>query len=409
MKRKLTNWIDTFYEYVLPRVEAPESYITWGGLYTLAAALRRHVKVGREFLGGWECYPHLFVLFVGPAGLGKTTTVRFGQGLLKQIETIPQAPTITTQAALQTALASNADGTLYIIAEEFGDFIMKSKTEMFEWLTSIYDGKDILKSLTISRGGEEVKNPCVNLFGATTPQWIAENMPASIIGGGFARRVVMVYEEESRTRRMYYRGDSHNESKYAKLKEELVHDLRYIADNLFGSFKITEGQDIYQGDNAIQFMEEWYQDNFAGDTDDPRMAGYFRSKPSFIHKVAMLLRVSEQDCEGEEDLVLTSNHFKKAIEYIEHIEPGIPKALRSVGAHDAEPTETAMLFYVTEKGSATIPELKRKFKYTAKPSLLQELIEGLLASQFLEFDKVLRILKPTEHAYKILNFKVPEV
>ncbi|HEY4699014.1 MAG TPA: hypothetical protein VIH27_01400, partial [Nitrososphaerales archaeon] len=89
--RKCENWLSDYLRWTIPRSEAKESYIFWTGLFTLACVLRRHVKVGEEYLGSWECYPYLYLLFIGPAGNKKTTTTKYSLDLLEDIPGLSSA------------------------------------------------------------------------------------------------------------------------------------------------------------------------------------------------------------------------------------------------------------------------------------------------------------------------------
>lgn len=362
-ERKCANWLQSFVSWSLPRTEAPENFILWAGIFCLSVALRRKVFVGKKYLGGWTCYPHTYLMFVGPPGLRKTTTMLFADDLLENIQRIPKAPTITTQAALQTALTQSADASIYILSEEFSDLIMKSGLQMFEWLTSMYDGKKYLDSATLMRGSEGAMKPCINLFAATTPKWIAENMPESIIGGGFASRVVFVYEEKLRTRQMYYEGVDH---KYLdKIKSDLISDLQHIADNLAGEFEIEE--------SAKMFMEGWYRKHAEGDNDDHRLEGYFQRRPAHIHKIAMLLHIARSDT-----LVIEIEDFEKAIHLLSNIERRLPRAFQSVGKNTFAPTLVAIFNYIKSKQKVRPVELARQFYSEAEPNKFEELISGLM-------------------------------
>jgi hypothetical protein len=129
-------------EWTLPRSEAPESYIKWAGLFTLSSVLRRKVRIPKSILGSWECPPHLYVMFIAPPGEArKTTTMSYAIDLLDELPDIVKGPAVVTQASLLDKLVESEDSSVYLTAEEFSDLIMKSKGEMFEFLTSMFDGK----------------------------------------------------------------------------------------------------------------------------------------------------------------------------------------------------------------------------------------------------------------------------
>lgn len=342
--RKCTNWLEEFTRWCLPRSEASENYIVWTGLFTLAAAMRRHAKIPRELLGSYEVSPNLYVLFVAPPGRArKSTTLNYAEDLLDGLQRITKAPTIVTQASLLNRLVTSDDSSIYVLSAEFGSFIKKSGVEMFEFLTDIFDGRKNIEASTITRGIEFADRPCVNLLGATTPKWIAENMPESVIGGGFASRVVFVYEESVRRRQLYYRELNH--VALDKIKKDLILDLQHIADVIKGDFDIHE--------DAEAFMMEWYSKNADDGEKHEKLSGYFERKPAHIHKIAMLIHASYSDTK-----ILMLDDLLKAKYLLEMLEPKLTKIFAPIGKNVYAPDMMTILAYITEKGTVTGKELK---------------------------------------------------
>jgi hypothetical protein len=379
-QRKCKNWIDDFVDWCKPRSEAPVSFILWTGLFTLAAGVRRQVKVPKKYFGSWECSPNLYVIFVAPPGRArKSTTTDYAEDILDGVPSINKAPTIVTQASLLNRLVESSDSSVYILSREFGSFIKKSGMEMFEFLTDIFDGRKTIESSTISRGIEFAERPCVNLLAATTPRWISENMPESVIGGGFASRVIFVFEERVRRRQLYYEGLNHEW--HEQKQQDLIADLKHIVQKCHGDFEID--------DAAKTFMEEWYNKNAENQHENYRLHGYFERKPAHIHKIAMLLHLAYSD-----DLVITLPDFKKAIELLEVLEIKLPKAFQSIGKNEYAPDMDRILEYVIDncedgpkddkKSWVARPVLFKEFYSNAQPNLLTELIAGLIAMGDLE-------------------------
>src|SRR4051812_10073926 len=101
--RKCQNWLKSYEEYVMPRIAAPRSYVFWSGVHNLAAAIRRKVFIGKNTLGSWECYPHCFILLVGPPGFRKNTAM--GPAIeineeLAEADIISHAPSFITKESL---------------------------------------------------------------------------------------------------------------------------------------------------------------------------------------------------------------------------------------------------------------------------------------------------------------------
>lgn len=336
----------------------------WTGIFTMAAALRRHVKVPRNLFGSWEASPNLYILFIAQAGKArKSTTANYAEDLLDEIGDITKSPELITKEALLTTIAKSSDQSMAIIAPEFGEFMVKSGPEMYSFLTNMFDGKKRVQASTLTRGVEFVERPCVNLLGATTPEWVAENMPESVIGGGFASRVVFIFESRVRRRQLYY--DSLDYAALDRIKARLVADLNHIALNIHGEFRIE--------DDAKTFMEGWYRNNSDSHSEaEYKLHGYFERKPAHIHKVAMIMHLAYSD-----ELVLNKIDFEMAIELIEKIEKTLPQTFQSIGKNPHTVDIKRIYTYIKEKGHVTRSQLHKEFYHMTYPGKLDELIKSL--------------------------------
>lgn len=377
-KRQCANWLTDFGRWSLPRSEAPETYIFWTGLFALSSALRRHVSVTKDYLGSWECGPNLYIMFVADPGKArKTTTTFYAEELFERLELdhkagITMAPDLITKESLLSTLVKSPDQSMCILSGEFGEFIVKSGVEMYSFLTNAYDGKKKLSASTLSRGLEFASKPCVNLLGATTPAWLADNMPESVIGGGFASRTIFIFEESVRHRQMYY--ESLDYRAIDALGARLAEDLAFIATEIHGPFEIDEPAKI--------FMEKWYKDNAdAGTAAQYKLHGYFERRPAHIHKIAMLIHLAYDN-----DRVILKPDFERAIILLKQIEQKLPKTFQAVGRNPYTIDMGRILEFVKENKRVTKQELFSQFFHIATPSVLQELLDGLLAMQLLQVE-----------------------
>jgi hypothetical protein len=299
---------------------------------------------------------------VAPPGFGKTTAVKFATGLLTQVADLRASPTFLSSAAMISTLVTAKDTAIYMVVEELGDLINKTGLEMFEFLTSMYDGKTHIEATTISRGIEFVTKPTINMIAATTPQWISANMPEALIGGGFASRVTFVYEDVRRTKQMYYKKVM-AENNFGKLEADLLEDLVQIA-TLEGEFTIE--------DKALEFMEDWYQNTHTTVGSHVKLLGYLERKPTQIHKVAQLVHLAYSD-----ELILTLEDFQTAKRILETTEKNLPKVFAGVGKNVFAIDMELILKFVAEKGQVRQEEIIREFQSNAEPRMLLELIQGL--------------------------------
>lgn len=378
--RKCENWIQSFIEWVAPRSEAPENFILWTALFSLSTAVRRRVFIGEKYLGGWRCYPHLYILFVGPPGMRKTVTISKAQDLLDLVGGLHAAPTNTSQAALSVRMLEASDHAIYIVGEEFGDLFLKSGTEMYEFLTSAFDAKRRLEVATIARGTEFLENPCINMLAGTTPKWISENMPESVIGGGFAARVLFVYEDKLRQKRFFYTDTQDDPTRVEEQRQNLAFDLSHIATNLTGEFSLDK--------ETQEFLENWYQ-NHEPNKMHPKVRGYFARKHVHLLKLMMTIHLSYSD-----ELELNIQDAHKALALLHLIEPKLLTVFEGIGKNQYTFDMRDILEYISKNQPVSKRALLQEFMSVATPNLLQELIGGLISMERIKVE-----IKPNDDTY----------
>lgn len=361
-KRKCDNWLVSFRDWIAPRSEAPDNYMFWGGAFAISSALRRNVFIGQKTLGGWTCYPHLYTMFVGPPGMRKTTSMLFAVELLGNIQKLSKPPTLVTREHLVDSIISAPDAATYLAIEEFSDLIQKGGKEMYELLTSLFDAKKELSVGTMMRGREGTERPCVNMLACTTPEWISSNMPAAIIGGGFASRVIWVYEDKVRIKGMYW-NEVMASTNFDLKKAALISDLDHIATNLNGEFTMTP--------EALKFGEEWYQ-NFDSSTKSTKLQGYYMRKPTHLHKLAQIFRISYSD-----ELVIEKSDLEASLSILELIEPRLLRAFEGVGKNTYSLESRQVEEFIKAHKTITQAELLDHFRTAAEPMKLYQMIEFL--------------------------------
>lgn len=377
--RKCNNWLADFLRWTIPRSEAKESYIFWTGLFTLACVLRRHVKVSKDDLGSWDCYPYLYLLFIGPPGNKKTTTVNYNNELLNEIPGLTAAPDQITVPKLASALAEAEECSLYINAGELSEFIAKSGVDMYSFLTKAFDGARTLTIGTHMRGIELAEKPCVNFLGASTMETLAEILPQSAMDGGFGRRCIFVFEEDVRRRKLFYK-DVDVKKIYDDYFSNLVHDLKFIATNLFGNFKFTP--------EAYSKFEQWYLDGagFVKNGRVNRLKGYYETKPAFVMKIAMLLKVADGDIIHKDQLVLDWKTIEEGIQIIESIESNIGNVMGNMGRNTYKSDIKTIYQFIKDNSPVLLSTTLREFSSIAEPSKLNELINGLSSARLIELE-----------------------
>lgn len=381
--RKCKNWLLTFREWTIPRCEAPESFVFWTGLFSLASVVKRHVSIPRTLLGSWDCYPYLYLFFVSPPGKGrKTTTMGYTDDLLELVPNIATATQAMTQPDLMLKLSTIGDAAISIRSKEFGAFFNQSKLVMIDFLTALFDGQKKFDSSTVMRGLELAEKPCVNLLAATTPKWLSENLSEVMVGGGFTSRTIFIYEERVRRYQFFYANIDY--AKLDAIRDNLVEDLIHIHENIKGDFYIDE-------DDRMWF-EEWYQKLMKGAENSGEKNGeYIQRKPAYVLKIAQLLHLAYSD-----ELVLNKTDIEQAINVVTQTERSLPKVFTAVNGNIHAVVMEEIAEYVERKGVVTKKELLSRFYHSVDMIKLLELINGLMTLGRLAIDKNQNFIVPHE-------------
>lgn len=370
--RKCKNWLSSYMDWIKPRSEAPLTYIDWSGLFALASVIKRRVYIPKnKMLGSWECYPNIYVLFVGPPATRKTTTMDYADILLAEVPNVVEAADSMTQQVLAKRITESRDCAVSIRSGELGTFINPSGSVMIDFLVSLFDGRRKFSTDTLMRNVEFSTAPCVNLIAATTPIWIANNLSELMVGGGLTSRTICIYEEDLRRRQLFY--EELDYEYLDKIYQGLVQDLVHISTNIAGEFKFT--------DDAKGFAEEWYKGLKM--PEDYRLVGYYGRKHVHLFKVAMLVRLSYSD-----ELLITKNDLTHALKLLEIVEKKLSNVYQSVGKNPYTSELDAILEYVKVKGRVSRKELLSRFYQAAPPAMLIELVAALMSMGKIAVDPV---------------------
>lgn len=312
--RKLSNWLMSYGEYTGEN-EAPESFHLWVGLGTIAGATRRQISLRTAF---FDVLTNLYVILVAPPGTArKTTALKIGQGILKEVPGIHFTTQATSGAALVKQFASLPERehqSLTAYSYELGSMFQAGSVEMVDLVTDLYDGNPDWSKQTIARGPELIPRPWFNLMAATTPQWLGDHLSPTAVEGGFVSRSLFVFADQRRLSNPFPEITEANKA----LKKDLINDLTHIS-TISGEFSFST--------EARAFYEEWYLDpkRFPR-TVDERVTGYYERKHIHVLKVAMAVSLAEKD-----ELVLERRDLELAIALLDSIEPGMKRSFASVG------------------------------------------------------------------------------
>jgi len=347
-KRECENWLKTFLEWTMPVSEAPESLLTWTGLFCISAVLKNKVRISKEYTKKYDIMPHTYIIFVGPPGVvRKSTSAGYAQELIVEMNEgllavdsayVHLGPTSGSHVAIIDKMSNTTDGSMSIISGEFGNIVSTMPEETYDLFAKLFDTDASalrLEHSTRAHKDEVILKPNLNLLGCTTPDWIMQNT-GYMLGGGFAARTVFVFEYKARQRRLFYRDVGPSLANLNKLKKKLVKDLAHIGN--------IEGEVEPESDKLADKMEEWYQAYV--DTPAERGAETFQAR-KHIHtlRTAIVLSLCDRD-----DLIITEAHFDKAIKLIDDVESKLSRGLSSMGRNPYSSAMYSILEYIEKNG-----------------------------------------------------------
>jgi hypothetical protein len=318
-KRRLRDWLAAFMDYTA-QLESPACYLRWAGLSTVAGAAQRKIYAEST---AYLAYPNLYITLVGPPGAKKSTAIRMGKRLLRQVPGInftSDAPSVAGIMLEFKDIASKEHQSLNAFIGELSTIYENAADTMTGFLTAIYDGDDEYIKRTRIGGVEAISKPWFNLIAGTTPTWLGDNLSRSAVEGGLVARTLYVYSDEIILQSPF---PEYSEA-LRVLEKDLVHDLAHIS-NLYGCFTFEGGK----GGAAYKWYSEWYLDRTRlPRVADNRTAGYFVRKPQHLLKVAMLVSLCYKD-----ELLFTVADFEVGLALLESLEPGMIRAFSAVGGN----------------------------------------------------------------------------
>jgi len=291
-KRIFDSWFNGYRKYTF-NTEAPGAFHWWTAVSTIAGAMQRKVYIDQKT---FDWVPNFYNCLVGQAGLvTKSTSLRMGEQLLRKLG---KKIRFGSQSGSWQAMAKEIQDSKYQIqgglmscpisyfVSEFGTFFDPQNREQVDFFVDSWDAqKTGFTRSTISGGQVEIQCPCVNILAATTPTWIKENFTATMVGGGFASRLIFVRGHAKR-KLIAYPGLEETDEDHLKLQEQLVSDLRQIGE-MEGPMHLTP--------EAVEWGRDWYLGHYTKkrQLSGERFDGYYARKQTHMHKLAIILSAAE--------------------------------------------------------------------------------------------------------------------
>lgn len=291
----------------------------------------------------------MYVILVGSAGrTRKSLAINIGQELYKELDLPIASESITPQAlALKMKKAErtyiDAAGLVRIhssmtcFSKELVTLVGHRNYSFLGYLTDWWDSHDEWINETISRQIDAITGMCLNILGATAPDWLPSMLPIEAIGGGFTSRCIFVVasNKAKHVALPCYTAEQR------KLREALVHDLRLIALQEGGYNFTPESAGIYK---------QWYtKESVAMDAErypieDPRFRAYCERRSTHLRKLCIVIQASQNDSK-----LITIDTWNRALDVLQKTEAQMTDVFGGLGHSDQGQLTYELLQYLARK------------------------------------------------------------
>jgi hypothetical protein len=314
--------------------EAPDPFHQWGAYAVLSSCCGPNLWKDMGIIGNIQ--PNLYILFVGPPGIKKSTAKDIARRLLGKIHTnkhpIPFSPDSCSKEALIKHMSEEKSPCkmvfswndklrhytkVSIFSDEFVNLVQVGGDPLawVQLLTEIYNPQPAFSTATISRGSVNLPYPYVTLLGCMTPELTKSLINDNALSGGFSRRTIYIFA--NRNSKPVPEPVITEEQKEAELV--LIERGKQIQ-QLTGKFEFTDcGKKAYN---------EWYATNFheLESATTAAQQNFLQSKSVQVLKVAMLSRLAISD-----QLIISKDELDLAVALVTDAQQHIDTIFAGVG------------------------------------------------------------------------------
>lgn len=350
-------------------------------------------------------YPNQYIALVGTPGTRKSTVINISKKQLKRSTGVKFAPDDTAgqrQGLIKAMLRNSGQETLYLngvklgakddtlaaltmqevsqitdeadseeqyeideadkqhlvaTSDELGTFIGQNNTQLLNFLTTAWDGKDYTYDTTTKE--IRLERPLLNIIAASTPVSIANSMPAAAVGQGFLSRVILVYG--ARKYKLLARPPVLPEESVFRIRERLgeIHGMMH------GEFDETPDGKAYS--------ESLY--GWTLEISDSRFSYYHERRYTHLIKLAMCLAA------GSGRHTIVRDDYDEAHRILRATERGMPDALGEFGMNPLAALKQSILEFMRESMAMPIDELRSHFHRDARTNEFMEVVNDLIRTK----------------------------
>lgn len=303
--------------------EPPAIFHRWSCCSIIGALLGRQAYFP---FGHSRIFPNQYIMFMGAPGSRKSTAINIAKKLLSRAGYSRYAADKCSKekfladmhqydkndlldAADLEMLTLDEPAEVYVVAEEFTDFVGNNNMEFITMLTKLWDCPSEYKNPKLTGASVEVNEPTVNIIGGNTVQGFALAFPPEALGNGFLSRLIFVHGDTS-GRKVTFPATPDE-----WLEAQLIQHLKEIKQAITGEFTMS--------DSVRALCERMYKEYI--EIDDIRFKHYGSRRLTHLFKLSMILAACDLS------MVIETKHVLRANTMLSFAERQMPKALGEFG------------------------------------------------------------------------------
>ena len=392
--------------------EVPAFFNRWSLISGIGALLGRKYYLSH---GNFQINPNIYCMLIGSPGTRKSSAIKLlkkfilaagydkiaaskttKEKFLMDLAGIGEDDSSTdTQSILDQNLWGDEpeikeDAELFVMADEFNNFLGNGNIEFISLLGELWDCDGIYESRTKNFKAVKVQNPTISILGGNTPTNLATGFPPEVFGQGFFSRILLIYGEPNGRKIAFPTVPS------AAAASEIIEYLRRIK-ALHGGVSLSE--------RAQKLLERIYTE-YTG-FPDVRFESYSNRRFNHLIKVCLITAASRLSNKIERADVIYAN---TVLVHAEHL---MPKALGEFGkSRNSDISHRVITLLESADGLMTFKDIwKHVSSDLEKMQDLATMLQNLVSADKIQNVKVgatagflvKRLLK-LEHNTEFVNF-----